>query len=111
MELGNSPHSKRAQHPGMTELQSWSTNASLHSSERLQEVGEATDLVLERTLGKGSGWRWRIIIGGKGNEVVATKEVFVLPENDAMKSSQCSEAVRLFRVDHGIKNRCKVKRK
>ena len=88
MELGNSPHSKRARHPAMTELQSWSMNASLHSSERLQEVGEATDLVLERTLGKGSGWRWRIIMGGKGDEVVATEEVFVLPENDAMKSMQ-----------------------
>lgn len=54
-------------------------------------------------------------MGGEADEVVAIEEVFVLPEDDAMKLSQCSEAVRLFRVDHDIKNRhkrhAKVKRK
>ena len=42
-------------------------------------------------------------MGGEADEVVATEVVFVSPEDDAMKSSQCSEAVRLFRVDRGIK--------
>ena len=46
-------------------------------------------------------------IGGEADEVVAAKEVIVSPEDDAMKSTQSSEAVMLFRVDRGIKNRCK----
>ena len=46
-------------------------------------------------------------MGGEADEVVVTEEVFVSPEDDAMKSSQCSEAVMLFRVDRNIKNKRK----
>ena len=46
-------------------------------------------------------------MGCEADEVVATEEVFVSPKDDAMKSSQSSEAVMLFKVDHSIKNRRK----
>ena len=81
----------------MTELQSWSTNSSLHSPEKLQEFGEATVLALERVSLEMEN------MGGEADEVVATEEVFVLPEDDAMRASQSSEAVMLFKLDRGIK--------
>ena len=93
---------KRAPRPRVTELQSWSTNSSLHSPEKLQEFGEATVLALERTLGMEME-----NMGGEADELVAAKGVIVSPEDDAMKSSQSSKAMMLFRVDRGIKNRRK----
>ena len=49
-------------------------------------------------------------MGGEADEVVATEEVFVSPEDNAMKSSQSSEAVMLFKVHRGMKNRRKDKK-